>query len=189
MLSSISSSSSAMYLSRSSMCWSSTPIILRCKGVSIPCRSSSIFSGSALSREMISSARRSRDITSPRTSALRILRPDLPFTLAIVPDSLMFAPSSIFCSRFSSRLFSPTRLRRYDTSSRSSLCALLGMKLLFSSPCWSKSAIHSASFWSVLRPGTAFICAAFTTMADISCDSSTLYSGFQYDAVLSMATI
>ena len=38
-----------------------------------------------------------------------------------------------------------------------------GTKLERSSPWQSKSAIHSASFTSVLRPGTFLMCCAFAT--------------------------
>jgi hypothetical protein len=38
-----------------------------------------------------------------------------------------------------------------------------GTKLPRSNPCCSKSAIHSLSFWSVFRPGTALRCWAFTS--------------------------
>lgn len=72
------------------------------------------------------------------------------------------------------------------TSSRSSLLALSGIKLAFSKPCWSESVIHSASVASAFRPGTAFMCWAFTTIAPSPTDSNMLYSGFQYDAVLSI---
>ena len=54
-----------------------------------------------------------------------------------------------------------------------------GQKLGSSIPCCRRSAIHSASFTSVLRPGTAFIWRAFTTIAFSSQDSRMLYRGFQ----------
>ena len=53
----------------------------------------------------------------------------------------------------------------------------------------SKSAIHSASFTSVLHPGNAFMRAAFRMMTFRSINSNRLYSGFQNTPVLSMAII
>ena len=70
----------------------------------------------------------------------------------------------IFWSWFSSQLRSSIRLFlfRYLVNSR---CLRFGIKLALSKPWRSKSAIHSASFTSVLRPGNAFMCDALTTMS------------------------
>jgi hypothetical protein len=61
------------------------------------------------------------------------------------------------------------------------------MKLARSSPWRSRSAIHSQSRTSVLRPGTFLMCCALTTSTS-SVPSSRLYSGFQYTPVDSIAT-
>src|SRR5438034_6697435 len=60
------------------------------------------------------------------------------------------------------RLISCAKLTRYRVRSRSSRVGCGGTKLPRSKPCCSKSAIHSLSFWSVFRPGTALMCCAFT---------------------------
>src|SRR5262249_14742699 len=62
-----------------------------------------------------------------------------------------------------------------------------GMKLGRSSPWRSRSASHSLSLTSVLRPGTAFRCWALTRMSGCP-SSSTLNTGRQSTPVLSMAT-
>ena len=61
------------------------------------------------------------------------------------------------------------------------------MKLGRSNPCLRRSAIHSASFTSVLRPGTALMWCAFTTHT-VNRSSNRLTIGFQYTPVLSIAT-
>src|SRR5262245_4215625 len=61
------------------------------------------------------------------------------------------------------------------------------MKLAFSNPCRNKSASHSLSRTSVLRPGTAFIWRALTRMTTNK-PSSRLKTGRQYTPVLSIAT-
>src|SRR5215831_9026378 len=62
-----------------------------------------------------------------------------------------------------------------------------GTKLAFSNPCSNKSAIHSASFTSVLRPGTFLMRWALATVSSKS-PSRMAYTGFQYTPVDSMAT-
>jgi hypothetical protein len=62
-----------------------------------------------------------------------------------------------------------------------------GTKLERSKPWHSKSAIHSASFTSVLRPGTFLTCCALATTIS-NAPSRMAYTGFQYTPVLSMAT-
>src|SRR5438270_793184 len=59
-------------------------------------------------------------------------------------------------------------------------------KLPRSNPCCSKSAIHSLSFWSVFRPGTALMCCAFTNNT-LNCSARMFHTGFQYTPVDSMA--
>ena len=100
----------------------------------------------------------------------------------------MFAHSSTFWMRLCCLDLSSMMLRRYRTSSRSSRWFRFGMKLALSSP-WRRSlAIHSESLTSVLRPGNAFICCAFTTRNSIPSASSRLTIGFQNTPVLSIAT-
>src|SRR5205823_6043357 len=78
------------------------------------------------------------------------------------PASLMLAPSNVFCSRLSSALRSRTSVVRYRVSSRNSRWGRAGTKLGRSKPCRNRSAIHSLSFPSVFRPGTALMCWALT---------------------------
>ena len=54
-------------------------------------------------------------------------------------------------------------------------------------PCASKSAIHVASFTSVLRPGTFLMCIAFASTRS-KLPSSTCQTGCQYTPVASIAT-
>jgi hypothetical protein len=70
---------------------------------------------------------------------------------------------------------------------RSSRIGLGGTKLERSSPWQSRSAIHSASFTSVLRSGTFLMCCAFaTTISNAPSKSASI--GFPYTPVLSLAT-
>ena len=55
------------------------------------------------------------------------------------------------------------------------------------SPWASRSAIHVASFMSVLRPGTFRMCAALAR-TNVRVSSSTCQTGFQYTPVASIAT-
>ena len=84
-------------------------------------------------------------------------------TSVATPASLRLASSSTFCSRLTAAERSSTRVVRVRVRSRSSRWGRSGMKLARSSPCRSRSAIHSASLTSVLRPGTALMCGALTT--------------------------
>src|SRR5215813_3562731 len=61
------------------------------------------------------------------------------------------------------------------------------MKLAFNKPCRNKSANHSQSRTSVLRPGTALMWRALTKMT-VRRPSRMLNTGFQYTPVLSIAT-
>ena len=106
----------------------------------------------------------SRSRGSPVASLSNSLRALLPWISPTTDASFTFAPSSTFCSWLNSRLHSSVRLLRYRVSFR---CSRLGIKLAFIRPCYSSSAIHSASFASVFRPGTAFRCAAFTTITSV----------------------
>src|SRR5262249_42098634 len=58
-----------------------------------------------------------------------------------------------------------------------------GTKLERISPCANRSAIHVASFTSLLRPGTLRMCAALaSTSSNSPSASSTCQTGFQVDA-------
>ena len=59
----------------------------------------------------------------------------------------------------------PTSALRWRTRSRSTLTSGGGTKLGRTSPCRIRSAIHSASFTAVLRPGTLRMCEALPTMS------------------------
>src|SRR5262245_33322979 len=61
------------------------------------------------------------------------------------------------------------------------------MKLAFNNPCRNKSANHSQSRTSVLRPGTALMWRALTKIT-VRRLSRILNTGFQYTPVLSIAT-
>ena len=58
----------------------------------------------------------------------------------------------------------------------------------FSNPAKRSLHIHALSALSVLCPGTYLICRALTIQTLSSGHSSTLYTGFQYTPVLSIAT-
>lgn len=91
-------------------------------------------------------------------------------------------------SWFNSRLRSSIRLFRYWSSSRSSRCSCPEMKPALSKLCRSRSAIHFASYTSILLPGSAFMCDALTTMA-LNPSGQKMYISFQYTPVLSTAII
>src|SRR5271165_2266555 len=90
----------------------------------------------------------------PSIRAFSIARPDTPKTSLATLASLMLAVSSSFSSRLRSAAWLSISLRRYRSSSRKSRSGAGGTKLLAIRPCRTRSAIHSASFTSVLRPGT-----------------------------------
>lgn len=123
----------------------------------------------------------------PATSPASMARADTPSTPEATDASLMLAPSSTLAMRFSSAARSRIRLVRYRVSSRSSRSGRSGTKLARSRPCRSRSAIHSASRMSVLRPGTALRWRALATSSS-KLPSSTLYTGFPNEPVASMAT-
>jgi hypothetical protein len=91
-------------------------------------------------------------------------RPEAPKTSLTTLANLMLAVSSTFSRRLRSADRLSTSLRRYRVKSRSSRMGLGGTKLARSRPWQTKSAIHSASFTSVLRPGTFFTYYALATM-------------------------
>src|SRR5271165_6774718 len=63
-----------------------------------------------------------------------------------------------------------------------------GTKLALISPQANKSAIHIASFMSVLRPGTCLMCAALATISVKSPSLRIFHTGVQYTPVASIAT-
>ena len=96
----------------------------------------------------------------------------------ITASSLMLASSSVFwirwiwliCSRLSC-LRAQQRTQLLDPSS--------GTKLALISPQATKSAIHVASFTSVLRPGTFLICAGLATISSNAPSLRMFHTGFQ----------
>jgi hypothetical protein len=100
----------------------------------------------------------------PSARARSISIPETPNTLLITPASLMPAPSSRLSVRLRSAARVPTSALRWRTSSRSTRTSGGGTKLARTSPWRTSSAIHSASFTSVLRPGTALMWWALPTI-------------------------
>jgi hypothetical protein len=99
----------------------------------------------------------------------------------------MLAVSSSLCTRLLALTRSRTRLLRYRVRSRKSRIGGGGMKLARMRPCASRSAIHSQSFTSVFRPGTALMCHALAKTTS-KLPSRRLNTGFQYTLVDSIAT-
>ena len=120
-----------------------------------------------LARSAIASAE-----ASPSISARSIVRPDTPKTSLATLASLMLAVSRSFRSRLRSAAWLSTSSRRQRSSSRSSRSGRGGTKLLAIRLCRTRSAIHSESFTSVLRPGTLRMCRALPTISS-KCPSRT----------------
>jgi hypothetical protein len=76
------------------------------------------------------------------------------------------------------RCHGPTSALQWRTSSRTTLTSGGGTKLVRTSPCRTRSAIHSASFTSVLRPGRLRMCEALPTMS-VKAPSSAAWTGCQ----------
>ena len=106
--------------------------------------------------------------------------------LEATPATLRLASSNTACRRLTTAERSSVSLVRVRVRSRSSRCAWGGTKLARNSPCCSRSASHSLSATSVLRPGTALTCCALTSSSS-QCPSKTWCTGFQYTPVDSMA--
>ena len=68
-------------------------------------------------------------------------------------SSLMLASSSTLWMRLWIRLYSSFNFTRIRVRSRDSWISARGTKLGFSKPCACRSAVYSASFRSVFRPG------------------------------------
>jgi hypothetical protein len=107
---------------------------------------------------------------SPPIMARSITRADTVVTDHATVDSLIEASSNISSKRTASRVRSPISCTRYRVSIRNRRIGGGGTNEGDSSPCSRSWAIHSASRTSVLRPGTAFMCAAFSSQTSI--DSS-----------------
>ena len=103
-------------------------------------------------------------LVAPAASASSMAVPDTPNTSLATPESLMFAPSSSFSTRLRAAVRVSISARRWRSSSRRSRIAGGGTKLLATRPWRIRLAIHSASFTSVLRPGTLRMCEALPTM-------------------------
>ena len=99
----------------------------------------------------------------PLTSALSMSRPETPSTSEATDDSLMPASWSILSRRWASRVRSSIWALRYRVRLRSSRIGRGGTKLGRTSPCSVIWQIHSASFTSVLRPGTLRRCRALSS--------------------------
>jgi hypothetical protein len=99
----------------------------------------------------------------------------------------VLASSSTCCRLLTIRARSATSVRRWRVRSRRARCGAGGIKRPRNQPCGHKSAIHAASFASVLRPGTALIGWAFTTQSS-NRPASRLDTGVQDTPVLSSAT-
>ena len=81
-------------------------------------------------------------------------RPETPNTSLATLESLILALSSSLRTRLRTAVRVAISVRRQRTSSRKSRIAGGGTKLLATKPWRTSCAIHSASFTSVLRPGT-----------------------------------
>src|SRR5437899_2651065 len=92
---------------------------------------------------------------------------------------LILAPASVFSIRCTCRVCSRTNCLRVRVSARSSCTSSFGTKLAWISPQANRSAIHIASFMSVLRPGTFLMCAALATIKANLSASRSLNTGIQ----------
>ena len=98
-----------------------------------------------------------------RTNVRNSCMPLAPTILLTADDNLNPCRCRNFSSRFTCVARSRIVLRFMRDNSRMPRTSRSGIKLLFSSPCCSNCAIHSASLTSVFRPGKFRICRAFTT--------------------------
>ena len=107
-------------------------------------------------------------LVSPSIIAVSIARADTVFRLDATEDNLMEASSNISSNRTISRVRSPISCIRYRVSIRNRRISGGGTNDGANKPCSSSCAIHSASRTSLLRPGTAFMCAAFSSHTSIT---------------------
>ena len=91
----------------------------------------------------------------------------------------MLASSSVFWIRWMWLVCSRVSCLRARSSERSSWIASSGTKLGLISPQATRSAIHVASFTSVLRPGTFLMCAALATISSNAPSLRMFPTGFQ----------
>jgi hypothetical protein len=94
-------------------------------------------------------------------------------------SSLMLASAKVRWIRWTCRVCSRTNCLRVRVSARSSCSSSSGTKLALISPQANRSAIHIASFMSVLRPGTFLMCAAFATTSSNSPAARIFHTGIQ----------
>ena len=90
---------------------------------------------------------------SPAISASIIRRPDNPLMSLITDDSFNAADSNSFSIRWTSSPRNRTKVVRVRTRSFNSLISRSGTNEPRTSPCAARSASHTASATSVLRPG------------------------------------
>ena len=100
--------------------------------------------------------------------AVSIALADTVFKLDATDESLMLASSNISSNLTISRARSPISCTRYRVNIRSRRISGGGTNDGANNPCSSSCAIHSASRTSLLRPGTAFMCAAFSSHTSIT---------------------
>ena len=158
--SSMRSDKAAIDSSRKSMCARIWETISAWFGVKRPWSASRSAGSFARSLPRARSASSSGSCV-PETSASSIRRPETPSTLEATEESLIPPSCRVFSKRWTSRVRSSICALRYRVKSRSSRISLGGTKLGRTSPCSTSWQIHSASFTSVLRPGTLRRCWAF----------------------------
>src|SRR3954453_16964549 len=112
------------------------------------------------------------------TNAFIIARPDTPNTSLTTLANLMLAVSSSLSVRFCSLVSASDKERRSRTRSRSSRIGGGGTKLGLIRPWRTRSAVHSASFTSVLRPCTLRMWWALATISS-KCPYRIAWTGFQ----------
>src|SRR5438552_740387 len=126
-------------------------------------------------------------LVEPGAKARRMARPLLPKTSARTAVRLILAFSRVFWMRRVCWAISRTSCLRVRVRSRSSWMGSGGTKLPRMRPWASQSAIHGASFTSLLRPGMLRMCLALARTSS-KWPSSTCQTGFQYTPLDSMAT-
>src|SRR4029453_11941540 len=127
-------------------------------------------------------------LVSPSIIAPTIARADTVFKLDATEDNLMEASSNISSNLTISRARSPISWVRYRVNIRNRRISGGGTNDGARNPCSSSCAIHSASRTSLLRPGTAFMCAALSNHTSIT-SSRQENGGFQYVDVDSIAAM
>jgi hypothetical protein len=95
-------------------------------------------------------------------------RAETVFRLDATVDSLMEASSNINSNRVVSRVRSPISCIRYRVNIRNRRISGGGTNDGANNPCSNNCAIHSLSRTSLLRPGTAFMCAALSSQTTMT---------------------